>query len=113
MKESTMQNSKRILDAMLQGRKITPFEANQIGNTTDGTRFIRFIREKYPVKSEKVEGELYHRYWIDEAYLAEKIGIQVCPFQTRWRLAHEQLLALNEWIDKQFPIEKYERHRTI
>ena len=64
-----MQKSKRILNAMLQGRKITPFEANQIGNTTDGTRFIRFIREKYPVKSEKVEGELYHRYWIDEEYL--------------------------------------------
>ena len=35
--------------------------------------------EKYPVKSEKVEGELYHRYWIDEAYLAElkEIGKQV------------------------------------
>ena len=69
MKESTMQKSKRILNAMLQGRKITPFEANQIGNTTDGTRHIRFIREKYPVKDEKVEGELYHRYWIDEEYL--------------------------------------------
>jgi len=41
--------------------------------------FIRFIREKYPVKSEKVEGELYHRYWIDEAYLAElkEVGKQV------------------------------------
>lgn len=79
MKESTMQKSKRILNAMLQGRKITPIEANQIGNTTDGTRFIRFIREKYPVKSEKVEGELYRRYWIDEAYLAElkEVGKQV------------------------------------
>lgn len=64
---------------MLQGKKITPIEANQIGNTTDGTRFIRFIREKYPVKSEKVEGELYHRYWIDEEYLAQldEIGQQV------------------------------------
>ena len=71
MKESTRAKSQRILDAMLQGKKITPFEANAIGNTTDGTRFIRFIREKYPVKDEKVEGELYHRYWIDEAYLAE------------------------------------------
>lgn len=79
MKESTVQKSKRILAALLSGRKITPFEANAIGNTTDGTRFIRFIREKYPVKSEKVEGELYHRYWIDEAYLAElkNIGQQV------------------------------------
>ena len=79
MKESTVQKSKRILAALLSGRKITPFEANAIGNTTDGTRFIRFIREKYLVKSEKVEGELYHRYWIDEAYLAElkNIGQQV------------------------------------
>ena len=71
MRESTSAKSKRILDAMLQGRKITPFEANHIGNTTDGTRFIRFIREKFPVKSEKVRGELYHRYWIDEDFLME------------------------------------------
>ena len=79
MKESTQAKSRRILDAMLSGKKITPLEANMIGNTTDGTRFIRFIREKYPVKSEKVEGELYHRYWIDEAYLAElkEIGKQI------------------------------------
>ena len=71
MKESTKQKSRRILEALLQGRRITPFEANQIGNTTDGTRFIRFIREKYPVKSEKVEGELYHRYYIDPDFLYE------------------------------------------
>lgn len=79
MKESTRAKNKRILDAMLQGRKITPKDANDIGDTTDGTRFRRFIREKYPVKDEKVEGELYHRYWIDEAYLAElkEIGKQV------------------------------------
>ena len=79
MKESLKAKSQRILDALLSGRKITPIEANQIGNTTDGTRLIRFIREKYPVKSEKVEGELYHRYWIDEVYLAElkNIGQQV------------------------------------
>lgn len=69
MKESTQQKSKRILDAMLSGMKLTPYDANEIGKTTDGTRFIRFIREKYPVKDEKVEGELYHRYWIDEEYL--------------------------------------------
>ena len=70
MRESTQAKSQRILSAMLQGRKITPAEANRIGDTTDGTRFIRFIREKYPVKDEKVEGELYHRYWIDEEFLA-------------------------------------------
>ena len=79
MRESTHAKSQRILEAMLQGEKITPADANRIGETTDGTRFIRFIREKYPVKHEKVEGELYHRYWIDETYLAElkEIGKQV------------------------------------
>ena len=69
MRESTRAKSRRILDAMLKGEKLTPFDANRIGETTDGTRFIRFIREKYPVKDENVEGELYHRYWIDEEYL--------------------------------------------
>ena len=69
MKESTQQKSKRILDAMLSGMKLTPYDANKIGETTDGTRFIRFIRQKYPVKSERVEGELYKKYWIDEEYL--------------------------------------------
>lgn len=71
MKESTQAKQKRILNVMLQGRKITPKEANDIGDTTDGTRYIRFIREKYPVKDEKVEGEIYHRYWIDEQFLME------------------------------------------
>lgn len=50
---------------------------------------------------------------IHDTILPEKLDIQVCPFSTKWRLAHEQLLALNEWIDKQFPIEKDERYRTI
>jgi len=79
MKESNAAKGKRILSAMLKGRKITPAEANRIGRTTDGTRHIRFIREKYPVKDEKVEGELYHRYWIDEEYLAEleEVGKEV------------------------------------
>lgn len=79
MNESTSEKYKRILDAMLQGRKLTPFEANEIGRTTDGTRYIRYIREKYPVKSERVEGELYRKYWIDEAYLAQlkQVGNEV------------------------------------
>lgn len=71
MKESTKAKSQRILDALLQGMVLTPKDANDIGDTTDGTRFIRFLREKYPIKDEKVEGELYHRYWIDEDYLYE------------------------------------------
>lgn len=71
MRESTQAKSRRILDALLQGKKLTPFEANIIGRTTDGTRFIRFIREKYPVRSARVPGELYKVYWIDEEYLAQ------------------------------------------
>ena len=79
MKESTKAKSQRILDVLLTGRKITPYEANMIANTTDGTRYIRFLREKYPIKDEKVEGELYHRYWMDREYLAslKEIGKQV------------------------------------
>ena len=79
MKESTKAKSQRILDVLLTGRKITPYEANIIANTTDGTRYIRFLREKYPIKDEKVEGELYHRYWMDREYLAslKEIGRQV------------------------------------
>jgi hypothetical protein len=70
MKESTVAKSRRILNALLEGRKLTAFDANIIGRTTDGGRYIRFIREKYPVKSQRVEGELYKVYWIDEDYLA-------------------------------------------
>jgi hypothetical protein len=88
MRESTQAKSQRILDAMLQGQKITPAQANRIGDTTDGTRYIRFIREKYPVKSEKVEGELYHRYWIDEEYLA---GMKK-PFGERIKTFFDDLL---------------------
>lgn len=79
MKESTKAKSQRILDVLLTGRKITPYEANMIANTTDGTRYIRFLREKYPIKDEKVEGELYHRYWMDREYLAslKEVGRQV------------------------------------
>lgn len=79
MKESNRAKGRRILNALLEGKRLTAFDANAIGRTTDGTRHIRFIREKYPVKSEKVEGELYHRYWIDEEYLAqlEEVGKEV------------------------------------
>lgn len=59
----------RILNALLMGARLTPITANEIGGTTEGTRKIRKIRETYPVRSEKVAGELYRRYWIDEAFL--------------------------------------------
>ena len=69
MKESTKAKGLRIFAAMLTGKKITPFEANEIGKTTEGTRFIRHFRERYPVKDEKVEGERYHKYWFDEEFI--------------------------------------------
>lgn len=64
-----MNCTRRILNALLAGERLTPITANEIGGTTEGTRKIRKIRETYPVLSEPVAGELYRRYWIDEAFL--------------------------------------------
>jgi hypothetical protein len=71
MKEPRGAKKSRILNALLAGRVLTPYDANEIGKTTDGTRIIRSIREDYPVKCCRVPGELYFQYWIDKAYLAE------------------------------------------
>ena len=60
---------RRILEALLAGRVLTPFEANKIGNTSDGTRIIRKIREVYPVKDVKVINEDYHEYWLDPEFI--------------------------------------------
>lgn len=77
MKESVGAKKKRILNALLMGRKITSYEANRIGKTTEGGRMIRFIREKYPVIKEPITGEVYYKYYIDKewlsAYRKEKI----------------------------------------
>lgn len=79
MIESVETKKRRILNALLSGAKLTPFDANSVGRTSDGTRVIRRLREEYPIKDERVEGELYHRYWIDEEYLKElkEVGRQV------------------------------------
>jgi hypothetical protein len=66
---ATKNSQARILNALLTGARLTPMMANEIGCTTEGTRKIRKIREKYPVRSERVAGELYRKYWIDEAFL--------------------------------------------
>lgn len=71
MKENKGAKKARILNALLAGRKLTAHEANVIGKTTEGARFIRFIRQKYPVLKAKVPGEIYYQYWIDRDYLAE------------------------------------------
>lgn len=79
MKEPKGAKKSRILNALLAGRVLTPYDANEIGRTTDGTRIIRSIRETYPVKSCRVPGELYFQYWIDESYFAElrEVGKQI------------------------------------
>lgn len=79
MKESAESKQRLILNALLQGMKLTPYDANNIADTSDGTRYIRYLREKYPIKDERVAGSQYHLYWMDEAYLAElkEIGKQV------------------------------------
>ena len=60
-----------IMHALLSGCELTPFEANRIGHTTDGTRIIRKIRETLPVQKCQVDGEHYYKYWIDKDFLAE------------------------------------------
>ena len=70
MKESVGAKKRRILNALLMGIKITSYEANRIGKTTEGGRMIRFIREKYPVIKEPITGEVYYRYYIDKEWLA-------------------------------------------
>ena len=69
MKEKKGAKKARILNALLAGRVLTAYDANEIGKTTDGTRVIRKIRESYPVLKCKVAGEIYYQYWIDRDYL--------------------------------------------
>lgn len=80
MKESVGAKKRRILKALLMGRKITSYEANRIGKTTEGGRMIRFIREKYPVIKEPITGEVYYRYYIDKEWLSAYRKDKVASF---------------------------------
>jgi hypothetical protein len=62
---------KAILKALLDGDRLTAYEANKIGNTTAGARRIRQLRETYPILKEPVPGEMYVRYYIDPEWLQE------------------------------------------
>ena len=67
---------KRILKALMEGRRISVLDANIIGNTTEGGRRIRQIREQYPVLKEAVAGSSYCRYYMDPDYLKQvKSGV--------------------------------------
>jgi hypothetical protein len=56
---------------LLDGDRLTAYEANKIGNTTAGARRIRQLRETYPILKEPVPGEMYVRYYIDPEWLQE------------------------------------------
>ncbi len=71
MKEKRDAKQRRILAALLRGRKLTPNEANEIGRTTEGTRMIRRIRQRFPVVKPQVAGASYYEYFIDPEWLAE------------------------------------------
>ena len=64
-------HKQRIKDALLAGMKLSPYMANLIGHTTEGTRIIRELRQSLPIKNEKAEGENFHYYWIDKKDLPQ------------------------------------------
>ena len=70
-----------ILKALLEGKRLTAYDANIIGKTTAGARRIRQIRETYPVLKESVPGEMYVRYYMDPEWLA------------KWKAEHKMSLG--------------------
>lgn len=64
-------HKQRIKDALLAGMKLSPYMANLIGQTTEGTRIIRELRQSLPIKNEKAEGQNFHYYWIDKKDLPQ------------------------------------------
>ena len=69
MKEPRGIKTRRILNALLAGKVLTPYDANEIGKTSDGTRIIRKLREAMPIKDVKASGEEYHIYWLDADFI--------------------------------------------
>ena len=61
----------RILRALLRGEKITSYQANRIGWTSEGGRRIRQLRTMYPILKEKVPGKNYYRFYLDPEYIKE------------------------------------------
>ena len=69
MKEPRGIKTRRILNALLAGKVLTPFDANDIAKTNEGTRSIRKLRENLPILDVQVAGELYHKYWLSRDYI--------------------------------------------
>lgn len=81
-----------ILSALLNGDRLTAFEANKIGNTTAGARRIRQLRETYPILKEPVPGEMYVRYYIDPEWLNEHRQNKKKSFGERIKTFFDDLL---------------------
>lgn len=79
--EKITSSRRAILHALLEGKRLTAYDANIIGKTTAGARRIRQIRETYPVLKEAVPGEMYVRYYMDPEWLAN------------WRKEHKKPLG--------------------
>lgn len=69
--ETSDNAKKRILNALKKGARLTAYEANIIGKTTEGGRRIREIRQEYPVLKEAVPDSRQYRYYLDPEYLRE------------------------------------------
>ena len=82
---------KAILKALLNGDRLTAFDANKIGNTTAGARRIRQLRETYPILKEPVPGEMYVRYFIDPEWLYKYKKEQNKPLSERLKTFFEDL----------------------
>lgn len=82
---------KAILKALLNGDRLTAFDANKIGNTTAGARRIRQLRETYPILKEPVPGEMYVRYFIDPEWLYKYKKEHNKPLSERLKTFFEDL----------------------
>ena len=61
----------KIFHALMGGAHLSPDNANAIANTTEGTRFIRMIREFHPIEHDSFpvkggKGTYYRYYFSDE-----------------------------------------------
>lgn len=91
--EKITSSRRAILNALLEGRRLTAYDANIIGRTTAGARRIRQIREDYPVMKEPVQGEKYARYYMDPEWLAEWRKERKKPLRERIGGFFKDLLA--------------------
>lgn len=65
--------------AILDGEVLTPITAlNKYRCFSLSQRMGEFInKEKLPIKSEKVEGQPYHRYWLERPKEPEQLALEI------------------------------------